>query len=181
MDKSVPIPAFLRQHPRWRGLPIPFTTFIGSDGIPDFKVVDHMAVYQCLRQGLCGLCGKRLKKPVVFIGGPLCVENRMFIDPGTHEECALYATKVCPYLANADGAYSKAKIKHLEDGQSVITTFQGASLERPDKLALIYSPGYTIVQDPNGGPGLFAKIAQISKLDWDTIPPSVRPDDESEQ
>ena len=54
-------PRSLRQRPRWRGLPVPFTTLMGPDGVPDFRSVDGGSRERCLVQRLCGLCGEKLK------------------------------------------------------------------------------------------------------------------------
>lgn len=166
----VPIPVKLRQRPKWHGLPIPFTTFIGPDGQPDFKVNDIQAVHSCLMRKLCGLCGQPLKKPIVVIGGDLCAENRVFIDPPMHEGCALYACKVCPYLANAEGKYSSRPPKHLEQGDCLHREFEQVSPVRPNRLGVFYIGAYEVVQER----GMFmAKVIQIFRVDWDQMPPSI--------
>jgi hypothetical protein len=162
------IPRALRQRPRWRDLPIPFATFVGSDNEPDFKVVDETKRLLCIERNLCGLCGEPLKKPIVFIGGVNCCECRTFFDPGMHEECAIYAVKVCPYLANSDAKYSKRDPKHLGEDQVVIKTYEEISAVRPDKMALYYTNGFRGVTGQ--GPALFILADYPTKIDWDTIP-----------
>lgn len=89
------IPARLDGLPKHGGLPITFVTFVGPDGLPDFKVTDHHKRLRCASDRLCGLCGDPLGYWIAFIGGPLCVSKRLWYDPPMHRDCAEYAFEVC--------------------------------------------------------------------------------------
>jgi len=162
------MPKRLRQRPKYKGLPIPFTAFVGPDGTPDFKVVDHNNHLRCMQQRLCGLCGQELGEIIVFIGGPGAVEQQAFIDAPGHEECMLYATQACPFLANASANYHTENIKHkAQDVQHV--KFEHAQEEdaRPAQMAMYYARGYTIVRQ--GNDLIFVAYPPV-KVDWDKMP-----------
>jgi hypothetical protein len=159
------MPRRLRQRPRFKGMPIPYTTFVGKDGSPDFKVNDTQALLRCYQQRLCALCGQKLPEQIVFVGGPISVANRCFIDAAMHEDCALYAVGVCPYLANPHGDYSEAVPKHSADADVHISYYPMTG--RPAKMAVYYCKGYEIIIH-NEMPILKAWAA--TKIDWNIIP-----------
>lgn len=169
--EEVEIPARLRKRPLWHDYPITYVTFIGNDGSPDFKVVDDKKRRDCLYRSLCGLCGEKLDSTIVFIGGPGCVQQRLFLDPPMHRDCALYAAQVCPYLCNAEGAYAKQPPKHLGEGNSVFRIYQDADTNRPNQLAVYYCRNYDMVRHK----GIwYAKAGKPFKVDWTVMPQSKR-------
>lgn len=96
------IPKSLRTRPKdRRGYPIAYIVVQAKDGTPIFTTNDYAKVQECVRKRLCGLCGKKMKGGMWFIGGKRCFTdyNGAFLDPPSHRECAEYALKVCPYLA----------------------------------------------------------------------------------
>lgn len=163
----VPLPERLKDFPKIGPYIIPYVAFIGPDGTPDLKIVDDDKRRRCYRKKWCGICGQPLGEPIVFIGGPVSVRNRSFIDPAMHEECALYAAQVCPYLSNADADYSLAAPKHLGEGQTVIRTYESVYPHRPDRLALYYCRSYTVVVTDGT---VHARANKPFKLNWDVMP-----------
>lgn len=156
------MPAKLRQRPKFKGMPIPFTTFVMPDGTPDFKVVDEYNRLLCIERRRCGLCGQDLKfgKPMVFIGGNQSCESGMFIDPAMHEECAKYAAKVCPYLAVTQ--------KHSErESPNAMAEYAGATADRPAGMGIYYCNGYQAIAS---GDAIYIRAHQATKIDYDTIP-----------
>lgn len=108
---AVPIPARMSHLPLdRRGYPIPWIVMRDRHGVAHFTINDHAKVRQCAKFGLCGICGKALgthvpKNPLkgaYFVGGPACFYSTRgaFLDPPMHRECAEYALRVCPYIAN---------------------------------------------------------------------------------
>ncbi len=165
---EVVLPDRLKDRPQYKGFVILYTTFIGADGLPDFKVIDHIKVRECLMNNLCGICGQKLDKILAFIGGPMCVKNRVFKDGPMHKECALYSAKVCPYLSNAEAKYSKADPRHLKDGDSVIDV-SDIDLNCPTRLAIYYCKSFEMIR--NGPwPAWFAKASRPTRIDWDQMP-----------
>lgn len=133
------IPMNMRERPRWKGLPIPFTTLIKEDGEPDFRVTDQRAFAHCLARGACAMCSKPLVYWQAFIGGDKCKETRLFFDPAMHIECAEFAARICPFIVGTKG-YSK---KPIEEGTY---THEIVSNERPAKMYLFKTRGYSLVK-----------------------------------
>jgi hypothetical protein len=105
---------------------------------------------------------------MVFVGGDLSITNQNFIDPPSHEECALYATKVCPFLANEGGKYSDAPAKHK--GQPGVEHFDIAMPPtRPRRMGLYYTTNYTATMV---GMEVRIKAAAPIKVDWGQMPES---------
>lgn len=163
----IEIPTRLRARPRKAGLPVPYINVFPPGGEPDFRTVDGEKVIECLDKRLCGLCGQRLGREVVLIGSEEEIERRHFHDPAMHPECAIYATKACPFLANPKRQYSKMDPKHLPAGEQVDTTFQPADARPANRMGLVYSPGAALTFR-DGKP--WATVYQITRIDWDAIP-----------
>lgn len=70
------------------------------DGQPDFRIIREDGINLALRDHICWLCGKPLGRFAAFVIGPMCAVNRVTAEPGSHVECALYAARACPFLAN---------------------------------------------------------------------------------
>jgi hypothetical protein len=139
---TVPIPARMAHLPLdRRGYPIPWIVMRDATGRPHFTINDHNRVHQCGKFGLCGICGKPLgkylrshgdakppAKGAFFVGGPASFyhDRGAFLDPPLHRECAVYAMRVCPYIANP--SYGKRiddatlKPEHMPAGMAVIQT-----------------------------------------------------------
>jgi hypothetical protein len=151
-------------------MPVPYTVLV-VDGVPDFKVIDLEAFRQCLLRRLCGLCGQPMGKTVVFVGGPPCEKNRLFVDPPMHEECVQYAVTVCPYLSDPAHGHSLARPVH-EGRAAVVHQPIAASArpgqERPPRLALFHAKGYStrILADQS----VVFEVPQFTRVDWTVIP-----------
>jgi hypothetical protein len=89
----------MQKRPQYRGFAVPFTTFIGSDHIPNFKVTDTGAWHICVDELRCALCGEKLDYWVYYIGSEAHVKGEYFFDMAMHKDCAEYAIQVCPYIA----------------------------------------------------------------------------------
>lgn len=137
------VPSYMRDLPKdRRGFPITFTSVKLPDGRIDFTTSDPRKWELVTRKRLCALCGKPLLKRVWFIGGPKCMEHRLFFDPAMHEECARYSLIVCPYLAMP--SYLGAK-KHLvpEEFRVPITS---SDTTKPQGFGLAVTDGYEVVE-----------------------------------
>lgn len=106
--RTIPVPEDMRDMPRdlLRGFPILFSQTPPIDGWEpsteghDFRIVIVERVQECVTKKLCGVCGKPLGYWIAFVGGPLSIKNRAFVDPPMHTECALYAVQVCPFMVS---------------------------------------------------------------------------------
>lgn len=82
-----------------RGFPIPyFVSYI--DGKPDFRVADPDKLRKAIRHDHCWICGEKVGKYKAFVIGPMCGINRTISEPPQHRDCAIFAARNCPFLAN---------------------------------------------------------------------------------
>lgn len=81
-----------------RGYPVPWFVYAEPGVEPDLRIADGRKRLIAHRDGLCWVCGSRLGRHRVFVGGPLSVANRSFSDWCSHEACALFAARACPAL-----------------------------------------------------------------------------------
>lgn len=144
------IPHRLRHRPRdHRGYVIPFAQFIKADGTPDFATMDHDKTAKCLRFRVCGICGEQLGRHIYFVGGPLCVVNRLFYDPAMHRECAVYALETCPHITTAKGRYRPLHTFKDEEGVKRIVG-KVVTEVKAEYFALMHTTAYEWGQAPDG-------------------------------
>ncbi len=95
-----PVPPRMEYLPHdHRGFPVPwFVAWI--DGVPDFRVIGPGRVQKAIRENRCWLCGHPRGVHSTFVIGPMCAVNRVSSEPPCHLECAEFAAKACPFLAN---------------------------------------------------------------------------------
>lgn len=124
----IPIPERMKKFPLWKGIyPIHYTVWV-KDGVPDFKMMHEARRMDAFGRNLCHLCGERMLNTLfAFIGGPNCVKYHAFVDGPMHPECAEWACSICPFLKNADAAYSR----------------RTGGDARPEKMFLCLSATYT--------------------------------------
>lgn len=80
-----------------RGYPIPwFVDYV--DGEPDFRVMDGRKLVRAVKESLCWICGQTLGSYKTFVIGPMCIVNRTSAEPPSHNDCAIFAAKACPFL-----------------------------------------------------------------------------------
>lgn len=125
------IPPLLKRNPRFHGFPIPYISYCGPDRIPDFKINDDAKVERAVALNLCGLCGTKLGGYKHLVGGERCAESLCFIDPPMHEQCAIYALKVCPFLV---GSKDYVPIEKLKGKPGVTIMVDQAQNTRPKKF-----------------------------------------------
>lgn len=155
------VPFRLARRPRdVRGYVVPWVQFISDDGTPNFKVLDDRKTAKALRRRLCGLCGQPMRKHVYFIGGPLCVDHRIFYDPPMHRECAVYAMTTCPHLARSKGRYGPTpEIPGIR-----ITVGGMVTTQKAERFALMQATAYDHSRDRAGM--LVVKAAEWLNVEW---------------
>jgi hypothetical protein len=81
-----------------RGYPVPwFVSWI--DGKPEFRAADGRKFDRALKEHLCWVCGGSLSPlKQAFVIGPMCSVNRVSAEPPSHEDCALFSVRACPFL-----------------------------------------------------------------------------------
>lgn len=132
------VPARAKDRPTYKGLLVPYTVRWYGD-VPDFKIPDARKIKRCVLERRCGLCGKHMDREVVFIGGELSIQNRLFTDPAMHEACARYAMTVCPFLTGA--------IEEMAPEERIrpdATIDRNASPIRPKRFGLLFTDGWTL-------------------------------------
>lgn len=86
-----------------RGYPVPW--FVGwVNGKPDHRLADQAKLVKAVRDKLCWVCGEKLGVYKAFLLGPMCVVNRVTSEPPSHEECANYSVRACPFLTRPHAA-----------------------------------------------------------------------------
>jgi hypothetical protein len=97
--RHIPMSSRIRRLPiSDRGFPIPwFVAYV--NGEPDFRVADTAKMAEAIKFRKCWVCGGALGKYMCFVIGPMCAVNRVSSEPPSHHDCAEYAVKACPFLA----------------------------------------------------------------------------------
>lgn len=106
-------PAIARLPKDARGYPVPYSALY-VNGKPDFTQVDPSRWVRLFKIKGCGVCGSPITGRLFFVGGPMCATNRLFFDHPMHEDCAVYALRVCPFLALPKMAYRKREDEGVE-------------------------------------------------------------------
>jgi hypothetical protein len=146
------------------GYPIPFVQLIGPDGLPDFRVIDMALLQRCLARRLCGLCGEPMGRNIFFVGGPLCVPNGLFCDPPMHKDCAEFALRTCPHLANAKSRFSRAPLPAGEG--LVVVEASLASDEKCEWFALMHTTEFTLAHGADRSIYIRAKLPWLDVERW---------------
>lgn len=160
-----PLPARMRDLPvDSRGYPVPrFVEWI--DGKPDFRVMSSVHFRDCLRFGLCWLCGDRFGSKRAFVIGPMCAVNRVSSEPPSHRECAVFAASACPFLTMPKAVRREA---NLPEGGVVQA---GHSIPRNPGVALVWvtrtgKPFRVSVDRFGARPGILFDVGEPLELLW---------------
>lgn len=127
-----------------RGFPVPwFVAWI--DGEPDFRVVAPGRQVEGHNKSLCWICGQRLGRHRAFTIGPMCAVNRVSAEPPSHVDCAVFAAKACPFLANP------RMRRNLKDLPEEAQDAPGITIARNPGVALVWvTKGYTPFRADHG-------------------------------
>lgn len=143
------------------GYPIPWFVTTLPDGTRDFRVADSERHRDALRFRLCWICGGRLGATVAFTIGPMCAVNRISAEPAEHRDCAIYAAKVCPFLATP-------QMTRREGGlpEDMIDP-AGVSIPRNPGVALVWvTRSFTWFRPRLGAPGYLSSLGDPTELLW---------------
>lgn len=132
---GIHIPTIMQGLPRdSRGYVIPWSVAVGTDGKPDFRMIDQSKLGMALKHKVCALCGTPLGEHLAFVGGPISFETHCYVDSAMHVECAQYALEVCPFLAAPKFGYAK-HVKKAPKGYS-ISHVDAMGPDRPDVFVM---------------------------------------------
>jgi hypothetical protein len=149
-----------------RGYPVPWFVQWMKDGRPvrrgegepDFRVVSEIDRIRAFRQGLCWICGQPMGVHRVYAIGPMCVVNRVTMEPASHRDCAEYAVKACPFLA-------RPRMKRLpKDDLEGQVHAAGAMIERNPGTTCLYETREAKPFD--AGNGWLIKLGRPERVDW---------------
>jgi hypothetical protein len=127
------------------GYPIPwFVDYV--DGKPDFRLMNGKHLVAAVKHKLCWICGETMGSYKAFVIGPMCAVNRVSAEPPSHADCAKFAAKACPFLANPK---QKRRETNLPAGQ---TDVAGIMIKRNPGVALVWiTREYKTFNDGQGG------------------------------
>ena len=150
-----------------RGYPIPhFVQWMkegqeARDGeagaAPDFRVINSRRMEMCFRQSHCWICGDVLGRHRVFAIGPMCVINRVTMEPPSHRDCAEFAAKACPFLI-------RPRMRRNEKNLPQSAPMPGIAIDRnPGCIALYETGGYRRF---NTATGALIRLDPPLRIDW---------------
>lgn len=127
---EIAVPDRIAALPKHRGYEVPwFVTWY--DGVPDFRVADHIKLRDAVRFGLCWVCGQRMGRNAAFVIGPMCAINRVSSEPPAHRDCAIYSARRCPFL-------SRPTMQRRNRGLPEHVDPAGVMVERNPGVALVW-------------------------------------------
>lgn len=141
-----PLPARMSQlRLDHRGYPVPyFVAWI--DGKPDFRVMDGAKLPGAVKNRRCWICGEPLGRYMTFLIGPMCAINRTISEPPSHQECADFSARACPFLTLPKAARRETNIP---GGTSEAA---GDGLKRNPGVVLLWTTlSYRTFGDGRGG------------------------------
>lgn len=157
-----PMPARIARLPRdQHGYPIPWFVATLDDGTRDLRIADQELHIRALKTKLCWTCGGFLGANVAFVVGPMCALNRISADPPSHLSCALYAVRVCPFLATPQ---MRRRDSHIPEG---VVQPAGVALLRNPGVALVWvTRKFVAFRAQLGQPGLLCDMGEPTALHW---------------
>lgn len=144
----IDLPDTMEKLPRdKRGFPVPaFVEWI--DGQPDFRVIKHNWLPQCVKRNLCWVCGCKLGSRYWFVAGPMCTVTRTVSEPPSHRTCAEFAVKNCPFLTTPA---AKRNERNLPEN---FVEAPGIHIPRNPGVAAVWeTKSYTVFRPHAGAPG----------------------------
>jgi len=150
-----------------RGFPIPwFVQWMkegqaareGEEGAePDFRVIDTERMQRCFSQNRCWCCGDILGRHRVFVIGPMCVINRVTMEPPNHRDCAEFAAKACPFLI-------RPRMRRNDKDLPRHAPMPGIAIDRnPGCMALYETSRYRRFHTPTGA---LIRLDPPDQIDW---------------
>lgn len=143
--KDIPeVPERLKERPIQNGYPVPW--FVAEiDGRYDFRVAGEDKLRKALRHKLCWVCGKPLGANLTFVTGPMCAINRTISEPPSHQECAEWSAKACPFLCERQ---EERRVGHLPEDRKEPG---GIAIARNPKAVAIWTTrSYEVFTVSNG-------------------------------
>ena len=138
-----------------RGYPVPwFVQWLTPDnqpsqpgiGRPEFRMADAHKIMAAVKLGLCWVCGQPLGAIKVAVIGPMCCISRTTAEPPSHNDCAEFSVKACPFLTKPQMVRREDDFTKAHKGNTA-----GISIDRnPGVSALWAMKDYTRFRDHHG-------------------------------
>jgi|GEM_PF-2807463 hypothetical protein len=133
--------------PQYKGFPVPYFARIRMDGTPDFKITDEGKRQRCAIERRCWICGGLLGHYTAFLGGPVSVANRLFVDGPMHKDCAVDALALCPFMLGKTDYASNESFQPERHAEPIEFTRERPDQQKPpEKIGLLISRGFGIYQ-----------------------------------
>lgn len=148
-----------------RGYPVPwFVHWRRGEGDagtePDFRVIRKNGRERALGGPLCWICGGKLGVHRVFVIGPMCVVNRVTMEPPSHRECAEYAAIACPFLA-------KPRMRRLPTDDLKDPHVAGLMIERNPGVTCLYETrDYRPFKTGDGKDDWLIRLGKPQRIDF---------------
>jgi len=137
-----------------------------KDGGPDFRIMDGKRLKQAIREKRCWVCGLRIRdeESSAFVSGPMCGIERISSEPPSHEECARWSVRACPFLSQP---------KRIRDDSGLDKTqvaMAGIGLEHNPGVSLVWvCDGYDEIKydgAEGGNPGTLLALHEPSTVEF---------------
>ena len=152
-DRGYPVPRFIQ----WMQDGNPASRMaLGAK--PDFRYADHQFRQEAFKRGLCWVCGDVMGRHRVFAIGPMCVVNRVTMEPACHRECAEFSAKACPFLVNPR---EKRNEKNLDPTAGA----PGEVIRRNPGCVCLYETREARPFNVKGG-GWLIRLGKPDRIDW---------------
>jgi len=160
---KVSVPAQMARLPQDKHhRPVPwFVAQIG--GVPDFRVIKPGAVQAALRHKLCWVCGLPFQRQEdrAFLIGPMCAVNRVSAEPPSHEDCAVFSARVCPFLTTPN---MTRRDRHMP---AETVSPAGTMIRRNPGVALVWVTGYRAWSTfTDGDHGALVDVGEPKRVPW---------------
>ena len=153
------------------GWPVPwFVTWFDRDGkpcedgegIPDFRVVNPAKIMSAVKKSRCWVCGQQMSAVFkAFVIGPMCAINKIISEPPSHRDCAIYAARVCPFLANP------AMRRNEKNMQPGLQDPAGYGLKRnPGAVCVWITKSFRPFSPVQGQPGVLFSLGTPVEVLW---------------
>jgi hypothetical protein len=139
-----------------RGFPVPwFVAWV--DGEPEFRAMDYEKFKAAIREKRCWVCGEKLGQSFAFLIGSMCAVNRATAEPPSHDDCARFSVRGCPFL-------SRPGMRRRTNDLPENIGSAGVMIERnPGVICLWTTRSYGLIKQPNG---TLLRVGDPERVRW---------------
>jgi hypothetical protein len=133
-----------------RGIPVPwFVAWEDRTQPADFRISSARKIAEAHARQLCWVCGEALAGRRAFVIGPMCAINRISSEPPSHEDCADYSARTCPFLVRPHMRRRPDLMQRIEAGELDRGAGEG-HLRNPGVVLVWLTHSYGLVGDRRG-------------------------------